>query len=300
MTQAAVADANSAQDGAAFSTITVKPFVPAIGAELFGVDLSTALSERQFQEIHAALMTHQVVFFHDQQLTKNNLVAFARRFGELHQAAEASFGMIEDYPAIDLLDFGGGKVPYNTKEMWHSDFSGRELPSMGAVLYALEVPSCGGDTIWVSMYAAYEALSDKMKQYLAGMKAEHHALKSFGDDIRSNLWKDEAGRKRMERTLTEPPVEHPVIRTHPVTKRKALYVNEGYTTRLLGVDRKESNAILSDLFEHVRMPEFQCRFRWRKGDLVLWDNRVTQHYAVADYTDRRLMHRIAIKGDRPY
>ncbi len=290
---------NHAQDWATSTTITVKPSVPAIGAEISGADLSRPLSERQFQEIHTALMAYQVVFFHDQQLTKENLVAFARRFGELHQAAEASFGMIEDYPAIDLLDFGDGKVPYNTKEMWHSDFSGYELPSMGAVLYSLEAPRCGGDTIWVSMYAAYEALSDRMKQYLAGMKAEHHSMKSFGDDIRRNLWKDEAGRKRMERTLANVPVEHPVIRTHPVTKRKALYVNEGFTTRLLGVDRKESNAILNYLFEHSRMPEFQCRFRWRKGDLVVWDNRVTQHYAVADYTERRVAHRIAIKGDRP-
>ncbi len=124
-------------------------------------------------------------------------------------------------------------------------------------------------------------------------------MKSFGDDIRQNLWKDEAGRKRMEPTLARPPTAHPVIRTHPITKRKALYVSQGFTTRLLGVDRKESDAILGYLFEHTRMPEFQCRFRWHKGDLALWDNRVTQHYAVADYTEPRYMHRIAIKGERP-
>jgi taurine dioxygenase len=132
------------------------------------------------------------------------------------------------------------------------------------------------------------------------MKAEHHGFKAFGDDIRRNLWKDEEGRRRMETTLMRPPTEHPVIRTHPVTGRKALYVNEAYTTRLLGVDRKESDAILGFLFEHVRMPEFQCRFRWRKGDLVIWDNRVTQHYAVYDYSDARRLHRIAIEGDRPF
>ena len=239
-------------------------------------------------------------FFTTRNLAMRNLVAFAQRFGELHDAAEASFGLIENYPAIDVLDFGGGKQPYNTKEMWHSDLSGRELPSMGAVLYALKVPSCGGDTIWANMYEAYDALSDQMKQFLEGMSAEHYAMKSFGDDIRKNLWKDEAGRKRMEPTLNRPPTTHPVIRTHPVTNRKALYVNEGFTTRLLGVGRKESDAILGYLFEHSRMPEFQCRFRWRKGDVALWDNRVTQHYAVADYTEPRYMHRIAIKGDKPF
>ncbi len=297
---AAIVHDNGVQDHAALGSITVKPYVPAIGAEIFGVDLSSPLSDRQFQEIHEILMAYQVLFFHDQQLTNENLVAFARRFGELHRSADNTHGTIDGCPEIDPLYSGGGKVPYVTKELWHSDFSGRETPSMGAVLYALEVPRSGGDTIWVSMYAAYEALSDRMKEYLAGMKAEHHGLKAFGDDIRRNLWKDEAGRKRMETTLTRPPTEHPAIRTHPITKRKALYVNEGFTTRLLGVDHKESNAILNYLFEHVRMPEFQCRFRWRKGDLVLWDNRATQHYAVYDYADPRRLHRIAIEGDRPY
>ncbi len=140
--------------------IEIKPVTPAIGAEIFGIDLSQPLSDRMFKEVHDALMTHQVVFFHDQQLTNENFVAFTQLFGELHVAAEASFGTLGDYPAIDVLDFGGGKQPYNTKEMWHSDNSGREVPSMGAALYAIKVPSSGGDTIWASMYAAYDALSE--------------------------------------------------------------------------------------------------------------------------------------------
>jgi taurine dioxygenase len=198
-----------------------------------------------------------------------------------------------------VLSFGGGKVPYVTKELWHTDFSGRERPTLGSVLYSLEAPSSGGDTIWVSLNAAYEALSEPMKRYLAPMRAEHKTIKAFGDDIRSNLWKDEKGRKRFEEISALPPAEHPVIRTHPVTGKKGLFINEGYTTRILGVDRKESDAVLGYLFDHIRTPEFQVRFRWTKGSLAVWDNRATQHYAVADYSEPRVMQRITIKGDRP-
>ncbi len=287
-------------DRAKYKTITIKPVVPAIGAEIYDADLSQPLSESRFAEIHHALMTHQVVFFRDQELSRENLVTFACRFGEPHVNVDTSFGKLADYPQIEVLDYDATRPPYVTKEMWHSDFSGREEPTLGSVLYALEVPESGGDTVWVSMYAAYDTLSARMKEYLAGMTAEHYTIKSFGDDIRGNLWQSEEGRRRFENLKSRPPVKHPVIRTHPVTKRKALYVNEGYTTRLLEIDRRESDAVLGYLFEHVRMPEFQCRFRWRKGSLAVWDNRVTQHYAVADYSQRRLMHRITIKGDRPY
>ena len=283
----------------AYRTIAVAPVTPAIGAEIEGADLSRPLSDAQFAEIHGALMAHHVIFFRGQQLEKAHLSAFARRFGEPQPSTESSFGKLEGYPEIDVLDYDASRPPYVTKEMWHTDFSGRERPTLGSVLYALEVPECGGDTIWVSLGAAYDALSDRMKQYLAGLKAEHRTIKAFGDEIRSQLWKDAEGRRRFEAIKTLPPAEHPVIRTHPVSGRKALFVNEGYTTRLLGVDRGESDAVLAQLFNHLRTPEFQCRFRWRKGSLAVWDNRITQHYAVADYAERRLMHRITIKGDRP-
>lgn len=283
----------------AYRTITVAPVTPAIGAEIGGVDLAR-LTDPQFSEIHAALMAHHVVFFRDQRLEKAHLVAFARRFGEPQPATESSFGKLEDFPEIDVLDYDASRPPYVTKEMWHTDFSGRDQPTLGSVLYALEVPECGGDTIWVSLAAAWDALSERMKRYLGGLKAEHRTIKAFGDDIRANLWKSEDGRKRFERMQALPPAEHPVARTHPVTGRKALFVNEGYTTRLVGMDRGESDAVLGQLFNHLRTPEFQCRFRWRKGSLAVWDNRITQHYAVADYAERRLMYRITIKGDRPF
>ena len=276
----------------------VQPLVPAIGAQVADVDLA-GLNDAQFTEIHAALMTHHVIFFRHQQLTHAQLLAFARRWGTPQPATESSFGKLEGYPEIDVLDYDATRPPYVTKEMWHTDFTGRERPTMGSVLYALEVPPSGGDTIWVSLAAAYDALSDHMKQYLAGLQAEHRTLKAFGDDIRSHLWQDEAGQKRFEQIKALAPVSHPVVRTHPVSGRRALFVNEGYTTRLLGVDRKESDAVLNYLFDHLRTPEFQLRHHWHKGDLVVWDNRITQHYAVADYRERRLMYRITLQGDKP-
>lgn len=283
---------------AAVSGVSTRNIVPAIGAAIDGVDLAH-LDDAQFAQIHAALMTHQVIFFESQQLTQQNLLAFARRWGEPQPASESSFGKLEQYPEIDVLDFDATRPPYVTKEMWHTDFTGRERPTMGSVLYALDVPASGGDTIWVSLAAAYDALSERMKHYLADMRAEHQTIKSFGDDIRSNLWRDDAGQQRFEKIKAQPPADHPVIRTHPVSGRKALFVNEGYTTRLLGVDRKESDAVLNYLFDHLRTPEFQIRHHWRNGDVAVWDNRITQHYAVADYRERRVMHRITIKGEKP-
>lgn len=280
------------------SDIRVTAIVPAVGAIIEDIDL-TRMGDARFAPVHAALMTHQVIFFRDQQFNKENLLAFARRWGEPQAATESSFGKLEGFPEIDVLDYDAARPPYVTKEMWHTDFTGREKPTMGSVLYALDVPESGGDTIWVSLAAAYDALSERMKNYLAGLRAEHCTIKAFGDDIRSNLWKDEAGQKRFEQIKQLPPVDHPVVRTHPVSGRRALFVNEGYTTRLLGVERRESEAVLNYLFDHLRTPEFQIRHHWKKGDLVVWDNRITQHYAVADYSQRRLMYRITLKGDQP-
>ncbi len=281
-------------------SLTITPVVTAIGAEIAGIDLARPLTNSQHETISAALVQHQVIFFERQSLSNAQLSAFARGFGEPQPASESSFGKLADFPEIDVLSYGGGVQPYVTKELWHTDFSGRETPTMGSVLYCLEAPSTGGDTIWVSLFAAYDALSDKMKAYLAGMQAEHRTIKAFGDDIRSNLWKDEAGRKRFDQLSALPPALHPAVRTHPVSGRKALFVNEGYTTRLIGVDRAESDAVLGYLFAHLRMPEFQVRHRWQAGHLAVWDNRSTQHYAVADYAEKRLMHRVTIKGDKPY
>ena len=276
----------------------VTALTPAIGAVIDGVNAGD-MDESQFACVHAALMAHHVIFLRGQQLDNAQLVAFARRFGEPQPASESSFGKLAAFPEIDVLDYDGSRPPYVTKEMWHTDFSGRAEPTLGSVLYALQVPSAGGDTVWVSLAAAYDALSARMKTYLAGLSAQHETVKAFGDDIRSHLWQDDAARQRFERIRAQPPAHHPVVCTHPVSGKKLLYVNEGYTTRLAGVARRESDAVLGYLFEHVRTPEFQVRHRWRAGDLAVWDNRITQHYAVADYGERRVMHRITIRGSRP-
>lgn len=280
------------------TVLTVHAITPAIGAVVEGVDAAT-ISDAQFNAVHAALMAHHVIFLRGQKLTRQDLVAFARRLGEPQPASESSFGKLEGFPEIDVLDYDATRPPYVTKEMWHTDFSGRAEPTLGSVLYALQVPASGGDTIWVSLAAAYEALSERMKNYLTGMRAQHETVKAFGDDIRGHLWQDAAGKQRFARIKAQPPAAHPVICTHPVSGKKLLYVNEGYTTRLLGVERKESDAVLNYLFDHLRTPEFQVRHRWREGDVAVWDNRITQHYALADYGERRVMHRITIKGTRP-
>ena len=283
-----------------FETIIVNPLTLNIGAEIFGVDLSKPLAEGKFNEILAAIYTHQVIFFRDQHLSAAQLVEFAKLLGEPQPSAESSFAKIAAYPEIDVLDFDGERPPHNTKELWHTDFSGREKPTLGSVLYALEVPSSGGDTVWTSLTAAYDALSAPLKRYLSGLQAEHHTLKAFGDDIRSVLWQDDAGRQRFAELRAIPPVAHPVVRTHPVTQRKALFINEGFTKRLLGVPQAESDAVLGYLFAHTQTPEFQVRFRWQKHSVAVWDNRITKHYAISDYRERRVMHRITIKGERPF
>ena len=283
-----------------FETIIVNPLTLNIGAEIFGVDLSKPLAEGKFNEILAAIYTHQVIFFRDQHLSAAQLVEFAKVLGEPQPSAESSFAKIAAYPEIDVLDFDGERPPHNTKELWHTDFSGREKPTLGSVLYALEVPSSGGDTVWTSLTAAYDALSAPLKRYLSGLQAEHHTLKAFGDDIRSVLWQDDAGRQRFAELRAIPPVAHPVVRTHPVTQRKALFINEGFTKRLLGVPQAESDAVLGYLFAHTQTPEFQVRFRWQKHSVAVWDNRITKHYAISDYRERRVMHRITIKGERPF
>ena len=291
---------NSVRAPQQFETIIANPLTPNIGAEIFGVDLAKPLAEGKFNEILAALYAHQVIFFRDQHLSAAQLVEFAKLLGEPQPSAESSFAKIAAYPEIDVLDFDGERPPHNTKELWHTDFSGREKPTLGSVLYALEVPSSGGDTVWTSLTAAYDALSAPLKRYLSGLQAEHHTLKAFGDDIRSVLWQDDAGRQRFAELRAIPPVAHPVVRTHPVTQRKALFINEGFTKRLLGVPQAESDAVLGYLFAHTQTPEFQVRFRWQKHSVAVWDNRITKHYAISDYRERRVMHRITIKGERPF
>ncbi len=271
-----------------YEIISVEPLSPIIGAEISGVRLSAPLGNQAFQEVHDALMEHQVVFFRDQDMTLEQHKAFGRLFGELHIHPAAP--KPEGHPEI-LVIHADEKSKYVAGHGWHSDVSCDAEPPMGSILHLHQVPDSGGDTMFASMYAAYEALSDKMQQFLSGLTAvhgsEHVYLGRYG--LRENLRDDDY-----------PKSEHPVVRTHPVTKRKCLYVNSGFTTHVKDMKPTESRAVLDFLFEHMKTPEFICRFRWRENSVAFWDNRSVQHHALWDYYPQvRHGYRVTIKGDRP-
>ncbi|HVM08977.1 MAG TPA: TauD/TfdA family dioxygenase [Acidimicrobiales bacterium] len=274
--------------------ITVQPMTPKLGAEIAGVDLSQPLDEGTVAEIREALLAHHVIVFRDQQLTPDDQIRFGRCFGELdtHPFVEGMPAHPEIIEIItepdDVFNFGGG---------WHTDVTFLEEPDLGSILYGIDVPDAGGDTLFANQHAAYEALSDTIKGFLDGLVAVHSAGPQYapgGYSTRSKSMKT----KNVD--LADRSVRHPVVRTHPETGRKALYVNRAFTTRIEGLKYDESAALLEFLFTHAVREPFTCRLRWEPGTLAMWDNRSVQHYALFDYRGhRRRMHRITVKGDRP-
>jgi taurine dioxygenase len=268
------------------------PLSPTIGAQVQGLDLTQPLDDKTRALLIEAITEWKVLFFRDQDLSAAQLVALARGFGELevHPFAPHRDGS----PEVMVLDHDESPPVDGAyrENIWHSDVSWRELPSMASVLRAVEVPPVGGDTLWSDMYAAYEGLNAGMRTFIDGLRAVHDFVPAFG-------------RLMTPRALADmrdkfPPVEHPVVRTHPVTGRKLLYVNSSFTVRIVGMDLDESRALLAFLTACPARPEYQCRFRWQPGSVAMWDNRCTQHYAVQDYwPQRRVMQRVTIIGDRP-
>ena len=270
--------------------LTIRKVAGALGAELGGVDLSGALDGPTIAAIRAALNQHQVIFFRDQRLTPEQQLAFGRRFGPLNIHPYVT-GMA-DHPEVmeiikeptDRLNFGGG---------WHSDMSFLETPSIGSILYAVETPDFGGDTLFASQAAAYDALSEGLKATLEGLRAVHSAGQEYSA-------KGASAQKRASMQVTEAEglageFVHPVVKVHPETGRKALYVNPAFTMRFDGWSRKESRALLDYLFEHSRQEAFTCRFSWRDGSVAFWDNRQVWHYALNDYPgQRRHMRRVTV------
>jgi taurine dioxygenase len=278
-----------ADESAPYETIEIDKLTPIIGAEIGGVDLSQPLGNRTIDEIHRALAENSVIFFRDQHISQDQHLAFGRLFGELHihPAAPTEPGK----PALMIIH-ADKNSPRANGEGWHTDVSCDVEPPMGSILYIKTCPPKGGDTLFASMYAAYEALSDRMKAYLAGMTAVHD-----GEDAYRGTYANYG----VQDKPVYPRAEHPVIRTHPVTGKKALYVNRGFTKRLLGVPRDESEGILRYLFEHMANPLFQCRFRWRENSIAFWDNRCVQHRAMWDYWPHtRSGNRVTVAGDKPY
>jgi len=272
-----------------YSSISVSPSSPHIGAEIEGVNITQPLVPIQLQELQQALADYQVLFFRDQKFTLDSQKAFGRLFGELH--IHPNTPGPQGHPEVLPIhaDADSKRV---AGERWHSDVSCDLEPPLGSILHLHIVPPSGGDTIFASGYAAYDALSPQLKTYLEGLTALHSGERSYR---RTNalLGVNDAGR-------VFPSANHPIIRTHPATKRKSLFVNRGFTVRINGVPEDESAAILGYLYAVAERPDFQVRFHWRPDSVAFWDNRSTQHLAIWDYFPHvRSGHRVTIKGDRP-
>jgi taurine dioxygenase len=276
-----------------YKRIQVQPLSPALGAEIGGVDLGQPLTDDTIAEIRRAFLEHLVIFFHDQSLTPEQYLRFARTMGE---PCEYPFvAGLDGYPEItevikkedERVNFGG---------IWHSDTTYLECPPMGTMLYARVLPTMGGDTLFANMVMAYENLSPGMQRLLLGLTAVNSAEKDDAAATRVDRLRE----RPREAGATITVAEHPIVRSHPETGRKALYVNPGHTVSIAGFSQAESAPILDFLYRHQTRAEFTCRFRWRRDSLAFWDNRATQHYPLNDYHGQhRAMQRITLAGDRP-
>jgi taurine dioxygenase len=270
-----------------YDRIRVEPLTGAIGAEVSGVELRAA-DDETLTEIHDAWMAHKVLFFRDQELTQVEHVRYGQAFGplEVHPFIADATG----HPEIIVLESTPER--FEAAEAWHSDVTFRECPPLGSVLVGRVIPPFGGDTCWANMELAYDRLPDEVKDQIEGRVAIHSYIKAFGRRL--------SPERRAEAAREHPDQKHPVVRTHPVTGRRSLFVNRVFTLGIDGMEPEESDALCRRLFAQVDAPEVQCRFRWRPGSVAQWDNRCTQHYAVPDHGGlHRRVERVTIVGDRP-
>lgn len=271
--------------------LDVEPLSPKIGGLVHGVDLREPLSPEAREGVYQALLDHKVIFFRDQDLTTAQHIAFGRLFGELevhpftHNKADAP----------EVIKLTHDRDHPGRENQWHSDVTWREKPSLGSILRAVEVPQVGGDTLFANMEAAYEGLSDEVKEKIEDLQAVHdfpHFRHRFQQEGRHEEL------AKLERQYPNP--IHPVVRTHPDTGRKSLYVNRSFTMQIVGMEADESKKLLRFLFSRASIPEYQCRFRWKVNSIAFWDNRACQHYAASDYWPAvRKMERVTVRGDRP-
>jgi len=269
--------------------LTFEPLSPTVGAEVHGIDLRDEVSDEAIATLRQGLLEHKVLFFREQHITTEQHLALGRRFGELEvHPMTPSFQKHREVLVIRHDENRRG-----TENFWHSDVTWRPEPSLGSMLRARDVPAVGGDTLFADMHAAYDGLPDEIRDEVDGLTAIHDFTRVFGRLV------DEERRQEMLRRY--PSVEHPVIRTHPETGRKGIYVNAAFTVAIKGVSDSDSARLLQLLYRQATIPEYQCRFRWRADSIAFWDNRSTQHYAVSDYFPQvRLMERVTIVGDKPY
>ena len=271
--------------------LDVEPLSPKIGGVIHGIDLGKPISSAVKAAIYEAFLDRKVIFFRDQDITTADHIAFGRLFGDLevHPFAKNK----KDAPEVIAITHD--RLHPGRENQWHSDVTWREKPSLGSILRAIEVPEVGGDTLFANMEAAYEALSDELKQQLEGLQALH-------DFSYFRLRFEQEGRHEEIRELESryPNPVHPVVRTHPDTGRKSLYVNRSFTMKIVGMEAAESKKLLRYLFSRASIPEHQCRFRWKRNSIAFWDNRSCQHYAASDYwPEVRRMERVTVCGARP-
>lgn len=273
------------------NVIRVDALTPTIGALIRGVDLSTKADVVTLERIYELLIKHLVIFLPDQDLSPDSHLAFAESFGELDTPHHV-YPSVPGHERIVLLENDGERPP-NT-DVWHSDLTFKQDPPFASILYSKVVPQSGGDTLWASMYAAYEALPDDVKSHIETLSAVH-TMGSYW-----NEYFKRGGTALINAAMVELGASvHPIAPRHPVTSRPFLYVNRHFTTHVLGMTSGDSQRLLAYLFDHINQPDFQVRFRWRSGTVAMWDNRVTQHYAVRDYLPGyRCMHRVTVVNDR--
>jgi taurine dioxygenase len=269
--------------------LSVEPLTANIGAEIGGVDLADDLDDTVIEEIRQALLDWKVIFFRDQHgLDRDRHIAFGRRFGdlEIHPITPKD----QEQPEVFVIPAGG---TFRAPDNWHSDVTWRPEPSLGSILRAIELPPIGGDTLWADMGMAYDLLDDETKELIDDRKATHDYASAFGRGRPAEVVE--------KMRAKHPTVEHPIVRTHPETGRRTLYVNRGFTRSIVGMDDAESQPLLRRLYRQSTIVDLQCRFRWRPGSVAFWDNRATQHVVSNDFLPaRRIMERVTIVGDKPF
>lgn len=284
---------NTLQDRSESIDFEIRPLCPALGMEVSGIDLTRALNSEQVRVLRRALVDRSVLCFRDQNLSPDQQVKFASSFGHVPQVPDSMFLVHPDNPHVSVLENDANRAP--TVNNWHSDYSFAAEPDFASVLQANIIPQIGGDTVWSSMFAAYDGLSDGMKTRLEGLTAAHDYMKLYERPAKKAAWAGERGKLMQASRQKFPPVYHPVVREHPESGRKALFVNESFTRHIDDLSVNESHILLEHLFAQARVPEYQLRLSWNPGDLVIWDNRSTVHYALADYyPQHRRMHRVTV------
>jgi taurine dioxygenase len=275
--------------------IAILPSTPTIGAEISGLDLDRPLSSAEGELLRGAWLRFKVVFFRDQDISHESHVRLGHFFGELE--GHPVIPSVDGYPEILRIEGVEGVqlsaetlAPFQAYNKWHTDVTFRERPSIASILRARHLPPLGGDTMWADAAAAYAGLPQAVKDRIDGLEAEHDIVRSFGGRVSEE--------KKAQLAKDFPPVRHPVVRTHPETGERILYVNYTFTTRILGLPEEESDSLLRLLFDRIKVPEYQVRFRWTPNAIGIWDNRSTQHYAVGDYwPEHRVLERVTVSGD---